>query len=178
MSRPLVEITGFDVLQQRIMNLADDRSKKNEMLKILRVVAQPTVKAAKNRVPVSRKPHVSSGQRTRQVIQPGSLKKSIGTITGKARNPTIAVGPRVKGAQIGFYGGWVDQGKNIYRSGFRRDRSGSASGRARNNASARSRTRGAFYMKQSYELTKGQVTSDAEQKVAAYIQRQIDRLSR
>jgi hypothetical protein len=175
MSKPLVEVTGFKELQAKLVLLSDDKPKRVEVLKILRVVARSTVQAAKQNVPVSRKSHVISGSRTKQVIQPGNLKRSIGTITGKAQNPTILVGPRVKGSNLGFYGAWVEEGHNIYAKGFKRKRT--AAKKAFNNSNAKKRTTGSFYMKKSYELTKGQVTRDAEVKVAAYIQKAINRLS-
>lgn len=176
MSKPLVEITGFKELQAKLVQLADDKSKRTEVLKILRVVAQPTVKAARSNAPISKKPHTVSGSRTKQTIQPGNLKKSLGTITSKSKNPTILVGPRVKGNFNAFYGAMVEEGHNVYAKGFKRKRSASA--RLSNNAAAKSRTTGKFYMKKSFELTKGQVTTDAEQRVAKYIQKTIDRLSK
>jgi hypothetical protein len=176
MSKPLIEVTGFKELQDKIKLIADDKTKRAEVLKILRVVARPTVQAAKAFAPKSKKPHTISGSRTKQVIAPGNLSKSIGNITGKSENPTILVGPRVKGKNLGFYGAWVETGVNIYKKGFKRKRSKSAS--ASNNAGAKKRTTGAFFMKKSFELTKGQVTNDAEKKIAAYIQKTIDKLSK
>ena len=176
MSKSLVEITGFKEFQAKLVQVADDKTKRTEVLKILRVVAQPTVTAARSIAPISKKPHLVSGSRTRQLIQPGSLKKSIGTITSKSKNPRILVGPRAKGSFTGFYGAWVEEGHNIYAKGFKRKHS--VSGKGTNNAAAKSRTTGRFYMKKSFELTKGQITTDAEKRVAAYIQKTIDRLSK
>jgi hypothetical protein len=158
MSKPLIEVTGFKELQDKIKLIADDKTKRAEVLKILRVVARPTVQAARNLAPRSKKPHTISGKRTRQIIQPGNLSKSIGPITSKSENPTILVGPRVKGKFNAFYGAFVESGRKIQ---------GKNGGK----------TIGKFYMRKSFELTKGAVTADAETKVAAYIQKQINRLS-
>ena len=174
MSKNLVEITGFDVLRDKIKQLETDKAKRREIIPILRKVAQATVKAARNAAPVSKKPHRG---RT-NVIQPGNLKKSIGTITGKKgnsrTNAVVYVGPRTRGKFDGYYGGWVHEGVNLYRGGFKRNRRG----RGANNKFAKRKTEGQPYMTQAYNQTKGKVTNEAEQKVAAFIQKRIDRLSK
>lgn len=177
-SRPFIEVEGFPELMEKIKLLADDKSKRQEVLKVLRQVANATVTVAKANAPISRKPHLVSGKRTREMIVPGSLKRSIGTITGKSSNPTILVGPRAKGSNKGWYGNFVELGHNIYAKGFKRKRTGTSKAILRNNAGAKKRTKADLFMARSYEQTKGQVTADAEQKFAAYIQKQIDRLSR
>ncbi len=176
MSRAVVEIEGFSELQRKITQLANPRDKRREMLALMRNTAKSTVKAARQKARKSSKPHLISGKRTRQVIQPGNLKKSIGTITGKNKdNPTIYVGPRVKGKHLGFYGAWVEKGHNIYRKGFKRNRKGN---RAFNATGASSTTTPKPFMKPAYEQTKGKVAQELEQKTAAFIQKRIDRLSR
>ena len=178
MSKPFIEVEGFSELIGKIKLLADDKSKKQEVLKVLRQVASATVSVAKANAPVSRKPHLVSGKRTKKVIQPGSLKKSIGTITGKSNNPTILVGPRAKGSFDGWYGNFVEVGHNIYAKTFKRKRSASAKAKLSNNAGAKKRTKASLFMARSYEQTKGQVTAEAEKRFAAYIQKQINRLSK
>lgn len=178
MSKNIVEITGFNELERKIKQLSNDKDKRRELLAILRKSARPTVRAAKSFVRVSDEPHLSSGKRTRKIIQPGSLKKSIGTITGRKgqarKNPTVYVGPRVKGKWDGFYGAWLEEGHNIYNKGFKRNRKGKSK---YNNSHAKSRTKAYPFMAPAYNTTKGKVTADAEKSTAKFIQRRIDRLS-
>lgn len=175
MSKSIVEITGFEELRQKISRLANDKDKRKEILSILRAVATPTVKAARQYAPQSKAPHKVRGGK---IIQPGNLKKSIGKITGrKGRsriNPTIYVGPRTRGKYDGYYGAWVAEGHNIYRTGFKRNRSGNAKANARG---AKSRTQPNPYMDKAYAATNGKVTKDAEKRVTRFIQRRINRLS-
>lgn len=153
MSKSLVEIEGFDQLRQQISKLGKDSLKRREMLKILRQSAKATVRAAKREAPVSAAPHLVSGRRTRKVIQPGNLKKSIGNITGRSKTiPTIYVGARAKRNHDGWYAHFVHGGT---RSGIQPNP----------------------FMDRAYNQTKGQVTPDLEQKVARYVQKQINKLS-
>lgn len=172
MNKAIIEIEGFQELQNKIKKLGNDKDKKREILSILRNEAKSTVNAAKTFAPVSKKPHVARGK----VIQPGNLQKSIGAITGRkgrARiNPTIYVGPRAKGKWDGWYGHFVHEGVNIYRSGFKRKRKKGA-----NDGAALSRTKGNPFMLKAYNLTGGKVAKDMEAKTARFIQRRIDRLS-
>jgi HK97 gp10 family phage protein len=182
MSRPLVEITGFRELQEKLKRLANDRQKRAEILKVLRKVAQGTVRVARQTAPVSKRPHIVSGKRTKKTIQPGALRKSIGVITGRKGqakdNPTVYVGPRAKGNFDGFYGHFVEYGHNVYASDFKRKRSSSDKARAHNNAGAKSRTTANPFMKETYDTTKGQVTQETVKSVEKVIQKSIDRLSR
>ena len=156
MSKSLVDIQGFDVLNQKLKALGNDKIKRREMLKVLGQVANPTVKAARAQAPKSKKPHVISGSRSRKVITPGNLKKSIGKITGKRglgkTNAVLYVGPRSKGRKNdGWYGAFVHGGTKHQKA----------------NA----------FMDRAYAQTKGGVTVDAEKKVTAYVQKQINKLS-
>lgn len=169
MSRPLVEITGFNELQDKIKQLANVKDKKREMLLILRQVAKPTLAAARAFVPVSKKAHKLRGA----IIQPENLKKSLGNITGKQENPTIYIGPRAKGGNKGWYGHFVEYPVNVYAKGFKRKRKKGA-----NSAAAIGQKKANPFMKNAYAATQGQVTADAEVKVAAFIQRRINKLSR
>lgn len=181
MSRALIEVEGFPELLRRLRELANDRQRKTAMTRVLRKVASGTARVAKLKAPKARKAHLISGKRTRRVVQPGNLKKSIGVITGRKgaarENPTVYVGPRAKGTADGFYGNFVEYGHNVYRAGFQRQRSSSASARLHNNSGAASRTKAIPFMAQTYEQTKGQVTAETEKQVVAYIQKTIDRLS-
>lgn len=169
MSSPLVEITGFAELQAQIRLLADPKDKRREILNLLRQVARPTLNSAKSFVPISSKKHKARGK----LIEPGNLKKSLGVITGKNEDPTVYVGPRAKGSFNGWYGHFVEKGVNVYNKGYRRKRKAGA-----NNHAAVGRTTGTPYMANAYTATSGQVTADAEVKVATYIQKRIDKLSR
>lgn len=172
MSKNIVEITGFKELQRKITLLGNDKDKRRQMLIILRNVAKSTVKAAQSFAPASKKPHAARGGK---IIQPGSLRKSIGNITSKSKtNPAIFVGPRVKGKHNAYYGAWVETGHNIYKKGFKRNRNGNAK---KNAIGAKSKTEGVYYMKKAYQTTKGQVTADLEKNTAKFIQRRINKLS-
>jgi len=163
-----VEVTGFDALVNEIKKLADDKTKRKESLMILRQIAKPTLEAAKREVPVSKRVHVARGER----ISPGNLKKSLGTITGKNKeNPTILVGPRVKGSQKGWYGHMVHDGVNVYRKGFKRKHKKGAN----NNAAIR-RTRANPYLTRAYDQTQGKVTAEAEAKFVKFVQRRLNKL--
>lgn len=153
MSKSLVEVEGYDTLLRKVRQLGNDKVKRREMLKILRQASKGTVRAGRAQAPVSSKQHVISGSRARRVINPGQLRKSIGNITGKAKDKAVIyVGPRTKGKRYdGFYGAFVHGGtKNITADPF---------------------------MDRAYQQTKGQVTAETEKSVARYIQKQIDRLS-
>lgn len=164
----LVEITGFRELQEKIKLLADDKDKRREVLLILRQVAKPTLQAAKSFAPISKKTHRARGK----MIAPGNLKKSLGNITGKSDNPTIYVGARAKGNNDGWYAHFVEKGHNIYNKGYKRKHKAGA-----NDHAAKGKTKATPFMAKAYQATGGQVTSDAEQKVAAFIQRRINKLS-
>lgn len=178
------EITGFDDLQRKITQLAkSDSQKVSEIRGILRQVAGSTVNAVKSFVPKSRFDHTARGKN----IQSGNLRKSIGLITGKnSTNPTILVGPRVKGGKNGWYGHMVDQGHNVYRN------SGNASKRLKSGKQksvlARVTNRrtgnrvgfvpGELFQEKGFAATKGFVANESASKVAAYFQKRIDALSR
>ena len=172
MSSLQVDVQGFEQLKQKIRLLADPKEKKREMLLLLRQIAQPTLNASKQLVPVSKRAHVAR----RKKIQPGNLKKSLGMIVGRKgeakENPTIYVGARAKGSFDGWYAHFVHEGVNIYRKGFKRKRTKGA-----NMASAISRTKGNPFLRNAYNQTEGKVTADSEKKVALFIQRRINKLS-
>jgi len=163
-----IDVIGFDKLTAQLKRLADDKSKKREVLIILRNVAKPTLSAARSLAPISKKPHKARGK----TISPGNLKKSLGNITGKQDNPTIYVGARAKGSNNGWYAHFVHEGINIYRTGFKRKRV-----RGANSAGALRRTQGNPFLTKAYAQTNGTVTADAEKQMVAFIQRRIQRLS-
>lgn len=163
-----VRVEGFEELKRKIVLLANDKDKRREVLLILRQVARPTLATAKTLVPVSKKSHVARGVK----IDPGNLKKSLGIITSKSENPTVLVGARAKGANKGWYAHFVHEGVNIYNKGFKRKHS-----RGANNHAAKSRTAGNPFLTNAYTATRTSVTTDAEKRMAAFIQRRIDKLS-
>lgn len=174
MANELIEITGFVELQRKIQQLANDKQKKREIISVLRQVAMGTVKVAKSEVPVSKRSHKARGK----IINPGNLKKSIGVIVGKKgdakENPTVYVGPRAKGANDGWYGHFVEYPVNIYRKGFKRKRKKGANA----DAAIAQRMRFTPFMQRAYQKTGGKVTEESRQRVTAFIQKKIDKLSR
>jgi hypothetical protein len=168
MSNLGIQVTGFEELKQKIKLLANDRDKRKEMLLILRQSAKATLAAAKAIVPKSKKAHKARGR----LIQPRNLEKSIGNITGKQDNPTIYVGPRAKSPFDGWYGHFVHDGINVYNKGFKRKHKKGA-----NNHGAKSRIAGNPFMTKAYDQTKSGATADVEKRMAAFIQRRIDKLS-
>lgn len=169
MSKSLVEIKGFDVLERKLKSLTNDKVKRREVIKLLGQVANPTVKVARNYAPSAGhlqpriKTYVRKKRQVRNVVveqnyTSGLGKESIGKkILRKARNPMLVV--RANDKDIGGkkgYGGfymrqWVIRGTKNYD--------------------------GNPFMDTAYRLTKGRVTKDAELKMARYIQKQINRLS-
>jgi len=189
MSRPLVEITGFEELQRKIQLLGNDRKKRTEILKILRKVAQATVKAMRREAPVHKRKTLYARHGKKQ--DRGTLQKSIGTITGKDPvNAKLYVGARAKGSNDGYFGSWVNDGHRIFnkftvRGSTRDSRGRFVSLALKSDAKRRGNKKGSVSMGdtkandfsgRAYDQTKGGVTADAESSVAAYIQKRIDAL--
>lgn len=169
MSKSVVEISGFKELQNLIKDIGDDKVKRRESFTLLRQIARPTLNVAKQLVPVSKKVHIARGRK----IKPGTLKKSLGNITSKSKNPTILVGPRAKGKNDGWYGHFVHDGVNVYRKGFKRKHKKGA-----NNSAAVSRSKANPFLRKAFETTEGKVAKDAEKKFEQFLQRRIDKLSK
>ena len=154
MSKSLVEIKGFELLQSKIKQLPD-KLKKREVNKILMQVANPSLKAAKQLAPVSKKVHIQKrkNQTFGTYITPGTGKKSIAKkAMTRSKNAMVTISPRSRKSADGWYlRQFVIPGTKKIKS---------------NN-----------FMDRAYEQTKGQVTADAEVKVTKYIQKQIDKLS-
>lgn len=180
MSKSIYQIEGFDQLQQKIKQLPD-KVKKREVLKILGQAANPTVKAARSQAPVSKQTHWQAGKRTKKLIQPGNLRKSIGKIRGKRGsakvNAVLYVGPRSKGRKNdGWYGAMVHDGHNVYRKGFSR-KNRKAGSTKRYSSQAIKFVKANPFMDRAYNQTKGLVTQDSEKRIAKYLNKQIQRLS-
>ncbi len=153
--KSIIQVEGFDRLQQKIKQLPD-KVKKREVYKILGQAANATVKAARSQAPQSSKQHVQAGKRTYKIIQPGNLKKSIGKIKGKRGsakvNAVLYVGPRSKGRKNdGFYGAFVHGGTKLQQPNK--------------------------FMDRAYNQTKGLVTQESERRIVKYIDKQITKLS-
>ena len=191
MPKKLVEIKGFDELREKIQLIANDKDKKRQMTQILKQVSKLSVNAAKANVPVQRS---YSNVKSKRTVVGGSLKKSIGNIVGKKgrskENAVVYVGPRVyKGSKFskagrnkfgdGWYGHMVDQGHDIYQNRKRGNKQSILKRvNKRNKGFSAKRVEGAFFMEKAFALTKGMVTSAAEEKIAKYIQYKIKRLSK
>jgi len=181
MSNLGITVSGFPELKEKIRELANDKDKKKEVLLILRQVARPVLVAARNAVPVSSKSHIARGKK----IESGNLKKSLGLITSKSSNPMMLVGPRAKRGFDGWYGNMVHDGHAIYRNDdnkkkkLKSGRKKSVLARITNKrkGNAVGRVQGIPFMDIAYEQTKNAVTADAQDKMAKFIQRRINKLS-
>lgn len=192
-----VDVKGFKALADKVIELGDDKDKRREALIILRQVAKPTLAASKALVPVSKERHFSRGK----YIAPGALRKSLGFITARSENPTIAVGARAKGKRYdGWYAGFVHEGheyvtgnnqqkssrnKNSY-SNIGKIRKGSSKNKYRLGKKEKARlrqvgmikkTKAQPFLTNAYDQTKGAVTNDAERRFSAFLQRRINKLS-
>ena len=103
MSKALIEIEGFEELSKKLIKLSDDKSKTKVVRQILGQVANSTVKAAKNLIPVGGKIKVRDktySRKKRQIRKfvveesytPGMGRESIGKkMLTKARIPMLVV---------------------------------------------------------------------------------------
>jgi hypothetical protein len=197
MNRFDVNVAGFQELKVKLLQLSNDKDKKKEILLLLRQVARPTLQASKVFVPVQRS---FSNAKSRRTVIGGSLKQSLGLITGvkgnSKVNPTIYVGPRVfKGKKAeqsgrntygdGWYGHMVDQGHKIYNNTSLKG-SITKKGRKRrvNERVTRKRTGlskgfvpGQNFMRKAASATMNSANADAEKKLTKFIQRRINKLS-
>jgi HK97 gp10 family phage protein len=156
LTKSLVQIKGFQELQRKLKQLGDDKTKRREVTKILGQVANSTVKAAKSLAPVSKKPHIQKrkNQRFGSVISPGTGKRSIGKkAMRRSTNPMVVVSPRSTKKADGWYlRQFVIKGTRDIKANPFLDR--------------------------AYTQTKGGVTIESEKKLAKYIQKQINKLSK
>ncbi|AUC13827.1 hypothetical protein BTO06_01080 [Tenacibaculum sp. SZ-18] len=155
MTKSIVEIRGFRELQRKLKELGDDKTKRREVTKILGQVANSTVKVAKSLAPVSKKPHVQKrrNQVFGAVISPGTGKRSIGKKTmRRSLNPMVIVSPRSTKKADGWYL------RQFVIGGTKKIKSNP-------------------FMDRAYTQTKGGVARESEQRLAKYIQKQINKLS-
>tara|TARA_R110000868_G_scaffold108761_4_gene296613 strand:- start:4113 stop:4610 length:498 start_codon:yes stop_codon:yes gene_type:complete len=115
-------IEGMDELIRKIKALPD-RTKRLEVLKILRRQMNPIKKAVRDNTPIatrssSRSVKSVGGQPKRYKYEPENLKKSIGIFTGKSRlMPAVYVGPAMgaKRKYDGYYGFFVIYGTKFMK---------------------------------------------------------------
>lgn len=197
MSNLNIQVTGFEELKAKIKELSNDKGKKQELLLILRQVAKSTLQAAKTTVPVQRS---YSNLISRRSVIGGSLKQSLGFITGKKGNakdnPTIYVGPRVfkgkKGEESGrnaygngWYGHMVHGGHAVYRNNQNRNKALKSGRKKSVLARVTNKRKGNVvnnvpanpFLDKAFEMTKTSATTDSEKRVAKFIQRRINKLS-
>ena len=158
MSKSIVEIQGFNELQQLVKKLPDS-VKRRELLKVLRRVAKPTLETVKT-------------------LAPGKIGTALNTFTGtkgsNKENAVVYVGKKFKRraapGNLAKYDPWywkiVEEGHDLVKGG-----------RKRNNGRVVGYVEGRQFMTRGYNITKGKVTAESEVAVTKYIQRQINRLS-
>ena len=177
-----IDVEGLEVLRAQILKLADDKDKRKEIYLTPSQVARPTLAVAKKKVPIASKKHIARGIK----ISPGNLKNSLGLIRGKNKqNPTILVGPRVKGKNMGWYGHMVHGGHNIYNnvhksgaSKFKRFRNKRRPEVLRlDKTGTAQRVKGNPFLTSAYQETQGKVTADAVVRFTKFVQRRINKLS-
>ena len=118
----IFEIEGMQELTAKIKALPD-RTKRLEVLKILRRQMNPIKKAVKDATPVatrasSRSVKSVGGEKKTYKYEPENLKKSIGIFTGKSKYfPAVYVGPAmgVKKRYDGYYGFFVIYGTKFIK---------------------------------------------------------------
>ena len=163
-----IEVKGFEDLNKKLKQL-DDKVKRNEVLKIIRRLAEPIVKAYAAELPVGTRDKKRSGYPT--VYPKGTLSKSVKVDIVPASkskgNPAIAIRPGKKGKWDGYYRFMVTKkgamtAKEI-KKGDSRAGINTVTEEAKNRA---------------WKSTEGKTTQAAVDKTAAYVQKQIDRLSK
>lgn len=161
-----IKVEGFETVKELIRKLPE-KVKKREVIKLFGQVANPTLKAMRLQAPKGEKAHTrytgvqkgvrrakgSVSESDKVEYTPGYGRRTIRKKTlRKSNDPMIAVGPHSFGKLDGFYmRNWVNKGTKLKASNPFVDR--------------------------AFEITKGQVTKDAEKRTAKYIQKQIDRLN-
>jgi hypothetical protein len=166
-SDQIFEIEGFDQLNRKLKQLPD-RVKRLEVLKIFRRLSKPIQEAYRRNLPKGQEPHTRytrGGGKT--TYEPGNLSESVTAQTVGVKysdgNPSIAVRPSKRGRSEGYYRFMV------VPKGFTGKGRGSRKGANDVVPQARDAT---------LQQTGGKANREAREKTAAYIQKQIDRLSR
>lgn len=166
MANDLFNIEGFDELNKKL-KLLPDSVKRTEVLKIQRRLAKPIAEAYSRKLPIGNKSHTrytKGGGKT--TYERGNLARSVRVKTvGKAAakgNPSIQILPDKTSKGDGYYRFMV------VKRGFKGSGRGSRKGANTVVEEARNAT---------LAQTQAMTTKEAEQKTAAYIQKQIDKLA-
>lgn len=157
-NKSITTIEGFDELQRKLKSFPD-KIKRKEVVKILRRASRDTVKVARALAPKDS----------------GDGAKSIRFVPlRKSKNPAGVVGPRSRGKYDGFHLRlFVIPGHNIYRTGFKRNRSGN---RGRNARGAKRQVKPRPFMEQAHKITEGKVTAKSVAGTEKYLAKQISKL--
>ena len=107
------QIEGWDEVVKSIIELGDDKSKRNEVLKILRRQAAPAKRVMIAQAPKARK-DVKYHRDNSIVYKPGNLKRAMKIFTGRDKAyPSVYVGAQAKKPQgSGYYSYFVQYGTN------------------------------------------------------------------
>ena len=165
-AKNITEIKGFNELNRKLKNL-DDKVTRREVLKLQRQIAKPVVAAYRDKLPVSGKNKLFKGER----YPSGTLRDGVKIEAVPARksegNPSIAIRPGRKGGKNPFYKfnvllKGVITGAEIRRGARRSNRPNSVE-KARDEVLRSKRS-----ILESANL----------KKINAYVQKQINRLSK
>lgn len=155
------EIEGFKELNAKLKRLPD-KVKRTEVLKIQRRIAKPLEKAYAEALPVGK----VDKKRFGTVYPKGTLSKSVKTATVPASkvggNPSVVIRPGKKGKHDAFYKFMV------VRKGFKGSGRGSRKGANTVVEAARDK---------ALANVGARAQKEAVDKTAAYIQKQIEKLS-
>jgi hypothetical protein len=162
----IFKVEGFEELNKKLKRLPD-AVKRTEILKIQRRLAVPAITAYRAALPTGRRSHTRytrDGSKT--TYTPGNLARSVGALTVGKRaskgNPSIAVRPEKRGKSDGYYRFMV------VKEGFKGVGRGSRIGANTVVPDARDR---------ALATISASTTREAEIRTAAYVQKQIDKLS-
>lgn len=109
------EIEGWDQVVKAIQELGDDKTKRREVLKILRRQAVPTKRVMIQQAPVVKGNRSIKYHRDNSIVyKPGNLKRAIKTFTGRNKEyPSVYVGAQAKKPQgSGYYSYFIQHGTN------------------------------------------------------------------
>lgn len=151
-----VDLTEFN----KAMKGLNEKMRRRKVMQIIRNVAGPAQKAAKQEVQMIEREAWVRDKR----ITTGNLEASIGRFSGKSKDyPNVMVGPRVKGKFHGWHGHLVHDGTKQRR------------GRAKKSLFGKRYNRGAAkpnpYMQRAFDKTRDRVRADFEKQIAKYIEK-------
>lgn len=138
---------------EKMMKGLNEKMRRRKLLQIIRSVAGPAEKAARQEVAMIEREAWVREKR----ITTGNLEGSIGRFAGKSKEyPNVMVGARAKGSYKGWHGHLVHDGtKN------RRTKKGISRGAAKPDP----------FMQRAFDKTRNQVRADFEKQVAKYIEK-------